>query len=128
MISAEDAFLILDKLYSEKAVVSLIGSFFGLSFVCKGRIARLSEREFVVVSLDAQVNFSVDLAQEGLAFEYREPGSMEDVSEVPEAALRAASLMLAFPTRLTAEQFAAFDGTWLPKRETVFLMELPDGV
>src|SRR5271167_1809765 len=127
MIKSDEAFLVLDKLHSEGAVVAFIGSLYGVSFVCKGRIVRLSRTGFVVFSLDEGVNFTVDLAHPDLAFEYGEPGHLHSEVErgtIPKSALRAAAIGILLPFRVTPEQVLADSP---PTREKLFVIEIPEG-
>jgi len=127
MISREEGLLILGKLHAENAVVALIGALFGLSFVFKGRIVELSHEGFLFVPLDGSGNVSVGLEDDDLLFGYGEPSGLppDKRAEVPETALRAAGLVIAFPIRVTAPQIEVWDGLTPPERERIFVMEIP---
>jgi len=124
MISRDEAMLMLEKLHSERSVIVFIGSLFGMSFVCRGRVARLEELSFLVLSLDEQVNFSVSLEGDDWLFEYAEPGKFMDEDYLPAAARDATTLGILFPRRLTPAQS---ESGVVPKRERLFLCEMPDG-
>ena len=126
MITPEEAFLVLDKLRSERVTVAFLGALYGWSFSCKGRITALSRREFTLTSLDEMAAFDIELTRPDLEFEYFEPGHMPlpERSTVPDVALRAASLGILLPRRFTPEQVLA---DAVVKRERFFVIEIPEG-
>jgi len=62
----DEAFLLFEKWWSEKAVVTCFSSFFDWSFTFRGRLSAISRDEVSLVSLDAAVTLTVPLRKEGL--------------------------------------------------------------
>ena len=79
--------------------------------------------------LDGSGNVAVGLEEDDLLFGYGEPSALpaDKRAEVPEAALRGAGLMIAFPLRVTAAQIEVWDGLTPPERGRLFVMEIPGG-
>jgi hypothetical protein len=127
VISRVEAFLIFDKLYSEKSVVACVGSLFGWKLTARGRISALSEKQVTFISLDKQAGIVLRLDLDDLVFEYAEPKDLppSEVAEIPPAARNAAALAIGLPVRVSPSDLA--DPTFVPIREKLTFVEIPQG-
>ena len=127
MIKPYEAFLVLDKLCSEKAVVACVGSLFGWTLTMRGRFSEVSESEFTFVSFDGRAAVVLRLDLDDLVFEYAQPKDLppSQAASIPEAAREASGLVIGLPMRVSP---ADLEGPLhIPFREKLCFVEIPEG-
>jgi hypothetical protein len=116
----DEAFLLFEKWWSEKAVVTCFSSFFDWSFTFRGRLSAISRDEVSLVSLDAAVTLTVPLRKEGLRFGYAESEEASLTEGVPKGL---PGLVLGLPLRLPPSEFSTQSGP--PLREKLVFIQWP---
>ncbi len=113
-MNARDAFSIFDKFQAEEITIFCEGLLFGLSFVLRGRVSKLSEDEVEITTLDGEATICLRLAADGLSFAYREVRNYPALSHLLQEYQTGMGLVIEFPDRGA-----------MPRRERVICVEIP---
>ena len=128
MIKPYEAFLVLDKLYSEEAIVACAGSLFGWTLTMRGRFSAVSESEITFISLDGRAAHVLRLDLGDLVFEYAQPKDLtpSQAASIPEAAREASGLVIGLPLRVLPADLRG--PLRVPVREKLCFVEIPESV
>jgi hypothetical protein len=125
-ISADDAFLIFEKWYSDKAPVDCSGALWGWSLSFLGRVTAATKYEVSIGLPNGQALVTLRLDSEDLCFGYAEP--KDAPFPVPEEAKELSALIVSLPYRITpsvASLAARGELIDAPPREKFIFLELP---
>jgi hypothetical protein len=124
-MTAEEAFLIFDKLRSENSTVFCMGRLWGWTMALRGKVVSARTEEVIIVSADRQCgSISLRLDLEDLRIRYAEPREIPMIQGTSERDSTLASLMISFPLRIRPSDIRKhlLDA---PPRELLFVLELP---
>src|SRR5215467_3634248 len=124
-MTAEEAFLIFDKLRSDKAPLFCTGRLFGWNVALRGRVVSATAEEVIIVSDDRYSgSLSFRLDSEDLLIRYVEPREVPFLQGMPEQDQMLAGITISLPLRVRPSDLKKrmFDA---PPRETLFVFELP---
>jgi hypothetical protein len=127
-IKPEEAFLIFEKLCSEKARVLCLGSLWGWRLTLTGAISVSGNHEVSLVAEGGEGELTLRLDAEDLLIWYSEPKdeTISDGVELPENARDSSCLSLGLPLRVPLSTLKGPLKT--PWREKLFFVELKEEI
>jgi len=125
-MTREEAFLIFDKLRTDRATVFCMGRLWGWTIALRGRVVSATREEVIIVSADQRSgSLSLSLEMEDLLIRYAEPREIPILQGRTERDSRLASLMISLPLRIRPADLKK-RLLEAPPRELLFVLELPE--
>ena len=124
-MTQQEAFLIFDKLKSEKSVVFCMGHLWGWTIALRGKVVSATANEVIIVSTDQKcASMSLRLDMEDLMIRYAEPREIPMLQGTSERDSTLASLTFSLPLRIRPADLRkrVLDA---PPREMLYVLELP---